>query len=83
MGILETLLGRQSLNDVRVSNFTECVVESPGLELVDTDNGALTIRIHPETTANADFIRLLNSSRVSIRDLYTDDGSLYLSVSIR
>ena len=82
MGFLEILLGGQSLNDVRVGNFTECVVESPGLELVDTDGGTLTIRIHPETTANANFIRLLNSSRVSIRDLYTEDESTYLIVNV-
>lgn len=82
MGVLETLLGRQSLNDVRVSHFTECVVESPGLELVDTDGGTLTIRIHPETTANADFIRLLNCSRVAIRDRYTEEGSSSLIVAI-
>jgi hypothetical protein len=70
------------MNEVRVSNFTSCVAESPGLELVDDASDTHTIRIHPETTASDDFIRHLNSSRVSIRDLNTDDGSAYLVVDV-
>jgi len=82
VSFLKALIGGQSLNEVRISNFTTCIAESPGLELVDNADETLTIRIHPETTASEAFIRLLNSSRVSIRDLYTDDGSSYLVVAI-
>lgn len=82
MSIIKKLLGGQSMNELRVSNFTECVAQSPGLELADDANGNLTVRIHPESTASDDFVRLLNASRVSIRDLYTDDGSSYLVVDV-
>lgn len=82
MEVIQTLLGGQPLNEVRINNFTTCVAESPGLELVDDANEILTIRIHPETMASDDFVRLLNSSRISIRDLYTDDGNFYLSVAV-
>lgn len=82
MRIVERLLGGHSLNEVRVSNFTKCVAESPGISLVDEDGGTLTIRINPQTTASDDFIRILNSSRVTIRELYTDDGSSHLVVNV-
>ncbi len=82
MSFLKTLLGDQSMSELRASNFRECVAQSPGLELVDDASSPLTVRIRAETTASDDFIRLLNSSRVAVRDLYTDDGGAYLAVDV-
>ena len=67
MSFLKTLLGDQSMSELRASNFTECVAQSPGLELVDDASSLLTVRIRAETTANGDFVRFLNSSRVAVR----------------
>lgn len=83
VGVLDTLLGRQSMTGLRVENFRDCVENSAGTTIVDEDGaGRLTVRVHSETSVSDELIRLLNSSQVSLRGLSTGSGCVSFVVDI-
>jgi hypothetical protein len=83
MGFLELVFGDQSLQDVRANNVRQCVAESEGLSLADgVGDETLTVKIDSEARKSEEFTRMLNSSRVSIVDLYPRDGAAYLVISV-
>lgn len=83
---LRERLPSSSLNSVRARNFERCVESAPGARIIDrkpTRNGEeLTIRLAPDTSMSPDLVKMLNTSRVTLLEISTEQEAAYLEVRI-
>ena len=86
MGWLRERLPSSSLSSVRVRNFERCIESTPGARIIDqrpTRNGEeLTIRLTPGSSMSPELVKMLNTSRVTLHDISTEQEATYLEVRI-